>query len=392
MKIVADENIAQLQATFGSAGELHALPGRAIDAHAVRDADALLVRSVTKVDARLLEGSRCRFVGTATSGIDHVDVDWLRRHGIAFGWARGCNAWGVVDYVCSALAHLSERDGFDWRGLAVGIVGCGEIGSRLAQRLLALGMRVAIHDPFLDASHALAAHFARLDTVLKQDVVTFHTPLTRSGPWPTFHMLDAQGLAELRRDTILINAARGAVVDNAALLRHLHQHPAQRVVLDAWENEPAIALPLLERVALGTAHIAGYSVEGKVRGTQMVARAFEEHFGVGLPSPPYLAGALPRLSVDPALAPWRQLNSLIRQVYDVAQDDALLRQAVGEGDAAAQFDLLRKNYRKRWEFALHPQPQGLAPEVSRAAAALGFRPLADAGRATPTGDSATGSA
>jgi erythronate-4-phosphate dehydrogenase len=373
VKIVADENIAQLAATFAGAGELIVLPGRDLKAAAVNDADALLVRSVTKVDAALLAGSRCRFVGTATSGIDHVDTDWLAEQGIAFASARGCNAEAVVDYVFSALAGLSERDGFDWRGLSVGIVGCGEIGRRLAQRLLALQMRVAIYDPFLDASHPLAAHVTDYDTVLDQDLITFHTPLTRTGPWPTRHMFDAERIAALRPEQILVNASRGGVVDNAALLAHLDNHPQQRVVLDAWEGEPAISLPLLERVRYGSAHIAGYSLEGTVRGTQMIARAVAAQFGIPVEEPPFGSAGVHPLTVDASLPPWRQLNALVLQVYDVARDDALLRGTRAMSDAAMQFDLLRKHYPLRREFALYEVPKELDPALRLQAAALGFR-------------------
>ncbi|MGV3593349.1 MAG: 4-phosphoerythronate dehydrogenase [Gammaproteobacteria bacterium] len=372
MKIVADENIAQLAATFADAGELVALPGRQLDAAAVKDADALLVRSVTKVDAGLLAGSRCRFVGTATSGIDHVDTEWLAAHGIAFASARGCNAEAVVDYVFSALAGLSERDGFDWRTLSIGIVGGGEIGRRLAQRLLDLRMRIAIYDPFLSSSHPLAAHFSDYEAVLQQDVITFHTPLTRTGAWPTWHMFDAARIAALRPEQVVINASRGGVIDNAALLAHLQARPQQRIVLDAWEHEPAISLPLLERVRYGSAHIAGYSLEGKVRGTQMIAHAFAAHFGMQIPEPPFGAAGLHPLAMDTSLPPWRQLNALMLQVYDVARDDALLRATLGRSEAAAQFDLLRKHYPLRREFARYVQPEGLDPALRAQAAALGF--------------------
>lgn len=373
MKIAADENIAQLAATFAGAGELVALPGRSLDAKAVKDADVLLVRSVTNVDAKLLAGSRCRFVGTATSGIDHVDTEWLAEQGIAFASARGCNAEAVVDYVFSAMAGLSERDGFDWRKLSFGIVGCGEIGRRLAQRLLKLQMRIAIYDPFLDATHPLAAHFTDYDTVLQQDVITFHTPLTRNGPWPTRHMLDAKRIAALRPEQILVNASRGGVIDNAALLAHLDKHPQQRVVLDAWEGEPAISLPLLDRARYGSAHIAGYSLEGKVRGTRMIARAFAERFGMQVPEPPFGSAGVHPLTVDASLPPWRQLNALVLQVYDVARDDALLRNTRTMPDAAVQFDLLRKHYPLRREFAQYAQPRELDAALRAQAAALGFR-------------------
>ena len=380
MKIVADENIVQASACFGGAGDLVLLPGRAIDAQAVRDADALLVRSITQVNAKLLSGSRCRFVGTATSGIDHVDMEWLRQQGIGFCWAQGCNARSVVDYVFSVLAYLSLRDDFDWRALSFGIVGCGQIGSRLARQLLALRIRIAVYDPFLDANHPLSGHLTDLATVLQQDVVTFHTPLTRSGPWPTLHILDAPGRARLRPDTILINAARGGVIDNGALLAHLKERPEQRVVLDVWENEPALDQHLLRRVALGTAHIAGYSQEGKLNGTRMIAKEFGRHFGVQLPvlvargvgaNTQLVVDA--KLTLDGKLAAVQQLNHLLLQVYDASRDDALLRQTLETPDPAGQFDVLRKHYPVRHEFAEYYQPPGLDPEVGREASRLGFR-------------------
>lgn len=373
MKIVADENIAQVAAVFGGAGELTLLPGRAIDAATVRDADALLVRSVTEVNAQLLAASRCRFVGTATSGIDHVDTAWLSERGIGFGWAQGCNADSVVDYVFSAVAYLSARHGFDWRTRSFGIVGCGQIGSRLARKLLALQIPVAIYDPFLDGSHPLHDNFTTYETVLQQDIVSFHTPLTRAGDHPTRHMLDEERLKQLRPDTVLINAARGGVVDNAALLQLLAQQVERRVVLDAWEGEPAINPWLLEKVALGTAHIAGYSLEGKLNGTRMIAADFSRHFGRRL-VPVSVPAHVTELRVEAGLSGCQQLNSLILQAYDVARDSTALRLTLGTSTAASQFDLLRRNYPLRREFTAHAvSANGLDPEIAAQARCLGFR-------------------
>ncbi|MEY4643043.1 MAG: hypothetical protein RLZZ227_3037 [Pseudomonadota bacterium] len=375
MKIVADENIAQVAAWFGHAGELVLLPGRAIDAAVVRDADALLVRSVTRVDARLLEGSRCRFVGTATSGIDHVDTRWLDEQGIGFAFAPGSNADSVVDYVFSTLAHLSERDDFDWRARSFGIVGCGQIGARLARKLLALGCSVVISDPFLEASHPLSACFASYETTLRQDIISFHTPLTREGPWPTHHMLDAGKLAQLDASNILINAARGAIIDNAALLRLLIDQPQRRVVLDAWEGEPVISHQLLQRVAVGTTHIAGYSYEGKINGTRMIADEFTRHFDTRFPA------ALQRhertlstmLEVRPGLGGLQQLNRLILQAYDVTRDAEALRKTLDSTAPAAQFDLLRKQYPVRYEFTAYGAAAAdLTPITATQARTLGF--------------------
>jgi erythronate-4-phosphate dehydrogenase len=376
MKIIADENIAQVAAWFGHAGELVLLPGRAIDAAAVRDADALLVRSVTRVNAQLLQGSRCRFVGTATSGIDHVDTDWLKQQGIGFGWAQGSNADSVVDYVFSALAHLSERDGFDWRARSFGLVGCGQIGSRLARKLLALHIRVAIHDPFVEQDNPLGACFASYETVLQQEVVSFHTPLTRNGPWPTWHMLDAHRLAQLDPAGILINASRGAVIDNVALLQLLMKQPERRVVLDAWEGEPSINRDLLERVALGTAHIAGYSYEGKLNGTRMIAAEFHRHFDLQLPSGLHESddGKNAVLDIGHGATPLQQLNRLVLQAYDVKRDADALRNTLDSAAPEMRFDQLRKQYPLRREFSAYSvRAASLEPISATQAGNLGFR-------------------
>jgi erythronate-4-phosphate dehydrogenase len=373
MHIVADENIAQVAAVFGAAGKLTLLPGRAIDAASVHDADAVLVRSVTEVNEGLLAGSRCRYVGTATSGIDHIDVGWLRSRGIGFGWAQGCNADSVVDYVFSTLAYLSERRGFDWRQRSFGIVGCGQIGSRLARKLIALQVPVVIYDPCLDATHPLNEYFVPLETALRQDVLSFHTPLTRTGSWPTWHMLDATRLEQLMPDSILINAARGGVIDNAALLQLLTRQRGPCVVLDAWEGEPAINPWLLEKVALGTAHIAGYSLEGKLNGTRMIAADFSRHFRCGL-APVTGASHVTELRLRPGLTELQQLNNLILQAYDVGRDSQALRLTLGTSTAAVQFDLLRKHYPLRREFTAYSVAErDLAPGLAAQARALGFR-------------------
>lgn len=373
MKIVADENIADVTRYFGHEGELTLMPGRSINAQAVRDADVLLVRSVTQVDRYLLQHSPCRFVGTATSGIDHVDTQWLAARNIGFGWATGSNAQSVVDYVFSALASLSNAGSFDWRDLTFGIVGCGEVGSRLATTLLNLHCQVVIHDPFLTASHPLALHFDDFSRVLKQDVISFHTPLTRDSPWPTWHMLDETRLNEISAGTILINAARGAIVDNEALLSRLKKNPQQRVVLDTWEGEPHIKRELLRRVSIATPHIAGYSREGKLNGTRMIHAQFSEFFG--LPRGDNLEKDMQpiALKLQDDLPPSAQLNLLIKKAYDVTKDHASMQKLLHAGNAGSEFDRLRKTYPTRHEFsAFTVKASELAESLHAPATILGF--------------------
>ncbi len=273
MKIVADENIPGVEALFGAHGEVRLLPGRAIARQDVRDAEILLVRSVTRVDESLVRDTPVRFVGSATIGTDHLDLAGLRQRGIAVANAPGCNAEAVVDYVIASLSRARP----DWLGETVGIVGCGNVGRRLYRRLRALGVACRCYDPFL--TPAAQPDLCTFPEVLEVGILCLHTPLTREGPHPTHHLFDARTLARLRPGSLLLNAGRGAVVDNGALLEELR---AGRIgaVLDVWEGEPAIDPALLQAVALGTPHIAGYSLEGRVRGTLMVYRAWCEWAGL----------------------------------------------------------------------------------------------------------------
>ncbi len=373
MKIIADENIAQVGEYFGNGGELKVMPGRAINADVVKDADVLLVRSVTVVDQQLLRNSRCKFVGTATSGIDHIDTAWLAENNIGLGWARGCNAESVVDYVFSTLASLSEKNHFDWRGLSYGIVGCGEVGCRLAIKLLGLQCKVFIYDPFLDGSHQLASHFADYNKVLEQDVITFHTPITSNLPWPTWHIMGASELNVFSPQSILINASRGAVVNNKALLARLEKHPEQQVVLDAWEGEPDIILDLLKRVAIATPHIAGYSREGKLNGTRMVHAQFRNFFGIEESEKIEAFSQKILLEIEKSLPPLGQLNQLIRQAYDVMRDHADMEKLLHASNVGIEFDMLRKTYPVRQEFSAYSvRASGLGESLHNQARILGF--------------------
>jgi erythronate-4-phosphate dehydrogenase len=362
MRLVIDENIPSARAAFGAFGELRVQPGRAIDAAAVRDADVLLVRSVTRVDAALLEGSRVRFVGTATAGIDHVDTRYLARRGIVFASAPGSNADSVVDYVLSALAICLPGPA---ALPSVGIVGCGQVGARLLARLRALGAACRVFDPFV----AGIAEAAPLAAVLDCAVVTLHVPLTTHGPHPTFHLLDASRLAALRQDALLINTARGEVVDNAALRAALAERPAMRAVLDVWEPEPALDPGLLDRCTLGTPHIAGYAQDGKLRGVAQVLAALRAFLGTAAGQGTALA--LPTAGqLDAACGGWRDAALAC---YDPRVDDARLRAAVAADPSAhaAAFDRLRRDYPPRREFSAWRVPPASRCRAELLAAGFG---------------------
>jgi len=350
VKILVDENMPYAVELFSRLGNVQAVPGRPIPQDALNDADALMVRSVTKVNEALLAGKPVKFVGTATAGTDHVDDAWLQQQGIGFSAAPGCNAIAVVEYVFSSLLILAQRDGFQLRDKTVGIVGVGNVGSRLNARLRALGIRTLLCDP-PRADRGDEETFSSLDQLVAEaDILTFHTPLNMSGPYSTHHLVDADLLARLPADRILINACRGEVVDNAALLDALNGPKKLTAVLDVWEPEPGLSLALLDKVAIGTAHIAGYSLEGKARGTTQVFEAFSQFIGQPqkvpleelLPAPEF-----PVVSFSGELNEARLLR-LIHLVYDVRRDDAPLRRVAGK---AGEFDKLRKFYEERREWS-----------------------------------------
>ncbi len=350
MKILVDENMPYAVELFSRLGTVQAVPGRPIPQDTLKDADALMVRSVTKVNESLLAGKPVKFVGTATAGTDHVDDAWLQQQGIGFSAAPGCNAIAVVEYVFSALLILAQRDGFRLRDKTVGIIGVGNVGSRLNDRLRALGVRTLLCDP-PRADRGDEGEFCPLEQLVAEaDVLTFHTPLNMSGPYATHHLVDAALLARLPADRILINACRGEVVDNAALLDALSGPKKLTAVLDVWEPEPDLSLALLAKVAIGTAHIAGYSLEGKARGTTQVFEAFSQFIGEPqkvpldelLPAPEF-----PVVSFSGELTEARLLR-LIHLVYDVRRDDAPLRRVAGQ---PGEFDKLRKFYEERREWS-----------------------------------------
>lgn len=350
MKIIVDENMPYATELFSRLGEVKAVPGRPLPQGVLDDADALMVRSVTKVNAALLSGKPVRFVGTATAGTDHVDTAWLAEAGLGFSAAPGCNAIAVVEYVFSALLMLAERDGFALRDRTVGIAGVGNVGRRLQARLEALGIRTLLCDP-PRADNGDDGDFLPLQTLVEQaDILTFHTPLFMDGPYKTWHLADETLLRQLKPGTILINACRGPVVDNAALLSCLKAGQDLHVILDVWEPEPALNTDLLDRVEIGTPHIAGYTLEGKARGTTQVFEAFSQF--TGQPQQIALSSLLPVPDMvavrvhGPVTQPL--LKRLSHLVYDVRRDDAPLRRVAA---IAGEFDKLRKNYVERREWS-----------------------------------------
>ena len=353
LSVLADENIPAVEQCLGAFASVRRVNGRTLGRAHLDGVDVLLVRSVTRVDEALLSGSAVKFVGTATSGIDHVDVAYLARNNIAFSHAPGSNANSVVEYVLAAIAAINDKLEQLLAGGTVGIVGYGVIGKSVAARFEALGVRRRIVDPWLARSSI--PDVGDLDAILDCDVVTLHAELTNRQPWPSHHLLRLRELQRLRPDALLINASRGPVVDNASLLAHLDTHPGRLTVLDVWEGEPRINGALLEQVTLGTAHIAGYSMDGKLLATRMLSEAVIRHFHLPPFTPSLSADTLSVLRVQDNLSGAKLVRHLIQSRYDICLDDALLRRAVaaehGSQATGTGFDGLRKSYRERRELA-----------------------------------------
>lgn len=389
LHIVADENIPLVSDLFGSLGSVRTLSGRDMTPETVRHADVLLVRSVTRVDAALLEGGAVRFVGSATSGLDHIDIGYLRQRGIPFAYAPGSNADSVVEYVLATLLYLAANRGEALGDKTLGIVGCGHIGRRLAARAAALGMTVLLCDPPLAEAKGpagAARNYLPLETLIEQaDALTFHVPLVREGLHPTWHMIGRDELAALRPGAWLINTSRGAVFDNEALLEVLqHAETRPAAALDVWEGEPVPSAALLRCVDIATPHIAGYSYDGKAAGAYMLRAAVASLPGVNMPVVEGVGGegrgsaeTLPVCAPDPVLPATDWLHHLVRNMYDIWRDDRRMRGAWPESDeeAALRFRRLRRTYPERRTFSIRRLDRRYVPEALHGAVrdGLGLR-------------------
>ncbi len=355
MKIIADENIPFVAECFSSIGKVEVVPGREITPGVVADADVMLVRSITPVGADLLAGSKVRFVGTATIGFDHIDIEYLSRNKIGFALAPGSNANSAAEYVIAALLNIAKRHSIDLEGKSIGIIGVGNVGGRVAKKASALGMKLLLNDPPLQRQTG-DPKYLPIEKLFDCDFVTLHTPLTFEGEDKTFHLADERFFESLKTGCIFVNASRGGVVDSSALKTAIEESRLQTTVLDVWENEPNIDVELLDMVDIGTPHIAGYSLDGKIAGMIMIYKEACEYFELEvkfdidsfLPVP-----AIPELKINTqSVSEQDVLLGAVERIYDIKTDDAKLRQIFEENikKRGNFFDGLRKNYPVRREF------------------------------------------
>jgi erythronate-4-phosphate dehydrogenase len=346
VNILVDRNIRAAEATFGAHARLRFMDGRAIRREHLLDVGALLVRTATRVDAALLDGTAVGFVGTTSIGTDHMDLDSLARKGIAWANAPGCNADSAAQYTLAMAWLACERLGLDLRGLSAGIVGCGNVGSRARALFRALGMQVVACDPPL--ADAGMSGLVSLDEALGQDVVSLHVPLTRDGPYPTVRFIGREELSRMKPGALLINTARGDVIDGRALRASL-QSKRLHTALDVWPGEPEIDVALLEAVTVATPHVAGYSDDGKRRGTLMVYAAFCAWAGVAPVEPPAAPDQPPVLHIAAGEA---VLSRALDAACFVRRHDSAMRALADLAPEirAREFDRLRRDYPPRRDF------------------------------------------
>jgi len=352
MNLLIDENIALAQEAFSHFGNAKLMDGRSLAYKDVKDADVLIIRSITRVDEELLNKSKVRFVGTATIGTDHIDLDYLQRKKIVFADAKGCNADSVAEYVFTALLKVASEKKLLLKDKTIGVVGIGNIGSRVTRLADSLGIKVLKNDPPLERK-SIGSNYVDLDEILKADIITLHVPLSFEGIDKTFHLLNENNLKMIKENATIINTSRGAVIDNNSLLDEAIRK-GFNLILDVWEDEPLVNINLLSRTKVATAHIAGYSLEGKVNDTKMIYDALCKFCKIEPTWQPKLP-AIGRidLKLSKSKSDEEKLSNLFSSVYDIEKDDMSLREISNYklNEQAGYFDLLRKNYPVRREFS-----------------------------------------
>lgn len=356
MKIIADENIPFIEKACKTITEdIQLVSGRSITPQMVKNADALLVRSITKVNAELLEGSSVKFVATATIGTDHIDQQYLAEKGIGFSSAPGSNANSVAEYITASMLIIAEKKNFSLSGKKIGIVGVGNVGSLVEKKALALNMIPVLNDPPLERQTGNKQRYRPLEEIFDCDIVTMHTPLTKDGQDPTYHLCNETFFKSLKPGTFFHNSSRGGVHDTEALKDAVKNGTLTALTLDVWENEPDIDVELLQMTDIATPHIAGYSYDGKIKGMLMIYNAMCRHFEIEikakiedfLPEP-----LVPEVTVQQQGSDQEKVNKAVKQVYDIMADDHRCR-GIAEtpiAERASYFDKLRKTYPIRREF------------------------------------------
>ena len=348
IKIVADDKIPFLKGVLEPYADIFYSDSQQMDKALIKDADALIIRTRTKCDSRLLEGTDVKYIATATIGYDHIDTEYCADAGIDWINAPGCNSSSVRQYIASALLMFAYREKVNLKDLTIGIVGVGSVGRKIAMLAEILEMKILLNDPPRERAEGNLG-FVKLDEIKKYaDIITLHVPLNYEGEDKTFHLADEKFFESVRSEALIINSSRGAVADNQALKKALNEKKIKAAILDVWENEPEIDTELLKMVYFGTAHIAGYSAEGKANGTAVAVNSVSKFFNLGLPSNWYPEIPLPqnnqKIFIDCSSKPGEEIYEMVTHTYKISEDDSNLKKTPWA------FENLRDSYKIRREF------------------------------------------
>jgi erythronate-4-phosphate dehydrogenase len=334
MKLVIDDACYAFNQIFGNFGEILALPGSNIDSESIAEADVLIVRSRTKVNKELLEGSRVKFVGSTVAGLDHIDQEYLQQNNISFFSAQGCNSMAVAEFVISACVNLAEDLNFDLTKKTLGIVGVGNVGSKLATKANNIGITTLLNDPPRQEREGLT-HFVDLNTALGADIVTFHTPLTLQGKYKTYHLLNKNNFSYIDDNTILINAARGGVIEE----RIWQKNNTLANIIDCWEDEPKINIALQKSAYWATPHIAGHSIDAKFMGSYMIYEKLCSYLNKGLDK-----NIINLINPEKMTVHKSNLVDTLNTIYPFSQDSVAIKDI-------KKFEDYRRNYPERFEWS-----------------------------------------
>ncbi len=376
MKIVADEKIPFLKGIIEPFADIEYYPGIQIDKDKIRDADALLIRTRTICNQDLLEDSNVKFIASATIGYDHIDTEYCKKKNIYWSNAPGCNSGSVMQYIASALVLFARSRNIDLRKRTLGVIGVGNVGKKIVRLAEILGIQVVLNDPPRQRDEGPCG-FVSLDGIFREaDIITLHVPLIYEGEDRTYHMVNEKFLNRLNKGTLLINSARGEVIDTFALSQFVKKGIPESVILDVWENEPSIDRDLLYELFIGTPHIAGYSADGKANGTKMIVQALSKFFNLGIDD--WEPDEIPvpeknEIEYDGSNKNFQEIiTDLILQTYDIREDDRALRNSIND------FELIRGNYPLRREFSTyHVKIKNVPDEYRKQLMNLGFQLIKD---------------
>lgn len=372
MKIVIDDKIPYIQGAFEGVVEVLYLAGSKTTPEVVKDADAVVTRTRTICNEKLLAGSSVKFIATATIGYDHIDTDYCDAAGIKWTNAPGCNSKSVEQYIASTLMVLAETRNLNLKDLTIGVVGVGNVGSKVARIAELFGMNVLKNDPPRERAEGSAEFVSLKEVIEEADIITLHVPLNMKGEDATFHLGDAEFFSGLKKKPVVINSCRGEVVDTLAVKEALKSSQIGAFVCDCWENEPDLDLELLALTEIATPHIAGYSKDGKATGTEMSVHAISQYFNLGLENWHPSGVELPEQPVfeldGSGLSKQQIISKAILHTYDIRNDDADFRKD------PAKFEQLRGDYPTRREFpAFTVVPKNVGEETLEVLRKIGFK-------------------